>query len=220
MKAQARWLIIIVLLALGVERVLSNAYLEEIAQSVSVAMLRTRQAHEKPAAAATVDTLAAPKKVAAVEKGGRDDSPEAPWADGYAAEAEAPPQPVLVPVPVLTPPLQPVATPPRPAILPDFSKQQGHEEREHHHLKFNKCRDSGEAYAAAYFITAEHLFNQFTDYNLTWVNCEMGSFIMMNQRAHPQRDANGSYTQSLDVLDYSVGTSLPCPALPCPLDLT
>ena len=45
---------------------------------------------------------------------------------------------------------------------------------------------------------------QFTDYNLTWVNCEMASFIMMNGRATPSRNVNGSLVQSLDVLDFSV----------------
>jgi galactose-1-phosphate uridylyltransferase len=30
-----------------------------------------------------------------------------------------------------------------------------------------------------YLITKEHLIYQKTDANLTWVNCEMGSFIMM-----------------------------------------
>ena len=72
-------------------------------------------------------------------------------------------------------------------VIPDFSKQQGREEKDDLYLPFHKCRDSGEAYSAAYLITAEHLKYQFTDYNLTWVNCEMGSFIMMNQRAHPQK---------------------------------
>ena len=30
------------------------------------------------------------------------------------------------------------------------------------YLKFHKCRDAGEAYAASYLITKEHLINQFT----------------------------------------------------------
>jgi hypothetical protein len=32
----------------------------------------------------------------------------------------------------------------------------------------------------------------------------MGSFIMMNQRARPERNVNGSVTQTLDILDFSV----------------
>ena len=36
--------------------------------------------------------------------------------------------------------------------------------------KLQRCRDSGEAYSASYLITKQHLLEQFTDYNLTWVN--------------------------------------------------
>ena len=70
--------------------------------------------------------------------------------------------------------------------------------------KLQRCRDSGEAYSAAYLITREHLLEQFTDYNLTWVNCEMGSFIFLNGRANPMKDVNGSILQTVDVLDFSV----------------
>lgn len=70
--------------------------------------------------------------------------------------------------------------------------------------KLHRCRDAGEAYSASFLITREHLLEQFTDYNLTWVNCEMGSFIFMNGRANPQKDVNGSLLQTLDVLDFSV----------------
>ena len=59
--------------------------------------------------------------------------------------------------------------------------------------------DSGEAYSASFLTTKEHLLYQFTGYNLTWVNCEMGSFIMMETKKE-----NGSIVQSLDVLDFSV----------------
>ena len=72
------------------------------------------------------------------------------------------------------------------------------------YLKLHKCKDAGEVYSAAYLIHKTHLLEQFTDYNLTWVNCEMGSFIMMNQRADPNKNVNGSLTQSLDVFDFSV----------------
>jgi hypothetical protein len=68
----------------------------------------------------------------------------------------------------------------------------------------HRCRDAGEAYSASYLITKEHLLYQFTDYNLTWVNCEMGSFIMMNGRADPSKNVNGSILQTIDVLDLSV----------------
>jgi hypothetical protein len=67
-----------------------------------------------------------------------------------------------------------------------------------------RCKDGGEAYSASYLIHKEHLLYQHTAYNLTWVNCEMGSFIMMNGRANPSKDVNGSIMQSIDVLDLSV----------------
>jgi hypothetical protein len=70
--------------------------------------------------------------------------------------------------------------------------------------KLLKCKDGGEAYSAAYLITKEHLLYQFTDYNLTWVNCEMGSFIMMGSRVNPFKENNGSLLMSQDVLDFSV----------------
>ena len=70
--------------------------------------------------------------------------------------------------------------------------------------KLQRCRDAGEAYSASWLIAKEHLMYQFTDYNLTWVNCEMGSFIYMNGRANPQKNVNGSLLQSVDVLDFSV----------------
>lgn len=79
---------------------------------------------------------------------------------------------------------------------PGLSKQHKDDSR---YMRFYKCRDSGEAYSAAYLTTKEHLLNQFTGYNLTWVNCEMGSFIMMESKKE-----NGSMVQSLDVLDFSV----------------
>jgi hypothetical protein len=85
----------------------------------------------------------------------------------------------------------------------DFGDQT-EEERLPHYWKLHKCRDGGEVYSAAYLIHKEHLLYQFTDYNLTWVNCEMASFIMMNGRATPSRNVNGSLVQSLDVLDFSV----------------
>lgn len=53
-------------------------------------------------------------------------------------------------------------------------------------------------------ITREHLIYQKIDANLTWVNCEMGSFIIMNGRANPQKNINGSIVQSLDIFDFSM----------------
>merc|ERR1711907_374894 len=58
---------------------------------------------------------------------------------------------------------------------PGLSNQHANDKR---YLRFYKCMDSGEAYSASFLTTKEHLLYQFTGYNLTWVNCEMGSFIM------------------------------------------
>lgn len=86
--------------------------------------------------------------------------------------------------------------------LPDMSHQS---KEESNYLKLHKCRDGGEAYSASYLITKEHLRYQNTAYNLSWVNCEMGSFIMMNGNANPQKsNINGTIIQSLDVLDFAV----------------
>ena len=42
-------------------------------------------------------------------------------------------------------------------------------------LNLQYCYDSGEAYSASYLISKEHLLHQFTNQNLSWVNCEMVS---------------------------------------------
>lgn len=72
--------------------------------------------------------------------------------------------------------------------------------------KFHKCLDGGEAYSASYLISSEHLKYQFTSYNLSRVNCEMGSFIMMNPRRNKMinHNLNGTVVQTIDVLDFSV----------------
>jgi hypothetical protein len=67
-------------------------------------------------------------------------------------------------------------------------------------LTMQKCKDANEAYSASYLISREHIMYQNTGYNLTWVNCEMGSFIMMYRKG-PE---NGTLLQSVDVLDFSV----------------
>lgn len=76
--------------------------------------------------------------------------------------------------------------------------------RESHKPLFQRCKDGGEAYSAAYLIHKEQLVEQKTDHNLTWVNCEMASFIMMNGRVDPRRNRTGSILQTVDVLDFSV----------------
>ena len=69
---------------------------------------------------------------------------------------------------------------------------------------FHRCLDAGEAYSASYFMTKQHLLEHKTDYNLTWVNCEMGSLIMVNQGRRSAVGAIGGIVQSLDMLDFSV----------------
>ena len=52
--------------------------------------------------------------------------------------------------------------------LPLGLKYQADEEK--NYLKLHKCRDPGEAYAASYLITKDHLINQFTgiDVMINW----------------------------------------------------
>lgn len=87
--------------------------------------------------------------------------------------------------------------------MPDGLRFQSRDEKDF--LTLHKCREAGEAYAAAYLTTREHFLEHFTGYNLTWVNCEMASFIMITSiRGDLNREKNGTIMQSLDVLDYSV----------------
>ena len=70
------------------------------------------------------------------------------------------------------------------------------------YLQLHKCGDMGEAYAAAYLTTREHLQYQNTHYNLSMVNCEMGSFIMLFRGRREVE--NATIIMALDVLDYSI----------------
>jgi len=79
---------------------------------------------------------------------------------------------------------------------------------EKNYLKLHKCRDGGEAYAAAYLTTKEHLLYQNTAFNLSMVNCEMGSFIMMYS---PKRSNDEPF-----ILDGSVMIMIPSMATPNP----
>lgn len=85
-----------------------------------------------------------------------------------------------------------------------LSANQGYIDDSKEFISLRKCADSFEAYSASYLITKEHLTYQFTGYNLSFVNCEMGTFIMTRQRSDPFKNMNGSIVQSKDVLDYSV----------------
>ena len=85
-------------------------------------------------------------------------------------------------------------------------QRQSKEEREY--LKYHKCADPAEAYGASYFITKEYMLRTKVEkFNLTWVNCEMGSFVFMkrlNGNTVHHKNVSGVAIQSLDVLDFSV----------------
>ena len=74
------------------------------------------------------------------------------------------------------------------------------------------CKDRNEAYSASYLVTKEHFLNQFTAFNLSWVNCEMGSYVMMYQTLLKngkivdlkETNGNGTLIQSIDVIDLAV----------------
>lgn len=87
--------------------------------------------------------------------------------------------------------------------LPNMANQRGSFEVEN--LKLHLCNSVNEAYSAAYLTTAKHMLTV-RDYNLTWVNCEMASFLHMKDgpRNADQARTEGTVMQSLDVLDFSV----------------
>jgi hypothetical protein len=65
-------------------------------------------------------------------------------------------------------------------VLPAGLRNQSREEVGY--LKLHKCADVGEAYSASYLITREHLLEQFTGYNLTWVNCKSNKSAILLPR--------------------------------------
>ena len=74
-------------------------------------------------------------------------------------------------------------------------------------LKLHLCNSVFEAYSASYLTTREHMLDvKSEDYNLTWVNCEMASFIHMkhSNNFYSNPHGKGMIMQSLDVLDFSV----------------
>jgi hypothetical protein len=87
------------------------------------------------------------------------------------------------------------------SIQYDMSQQTKEEEN---YLKFHRCNNEGEVYAAAYLITKEHLLQHSISANLSEVNTELASFIMFNTRASKNEIRPGTMTQSLDILDFSV----------------
>jgi predicted ATP-grasp superfamily ATP-dependent carboligase len=78
---------------------------------------------------------------------------------------------------------------------------------EKENLKLHLCNGVFEAYSASYLTTRAHMMHVSSEsYNLTWVNCEMASFIHMKEGksffSNPY--AEGMIVQALDVLDFSV----------------
>lgn len=96
--------------------------------------------------------------------------------------------------------------------LPDMTQQKGLFEANNLHLHL--CNGVFEAYSASYLTTSHHLLATSSEsYNLSWVNCEMASFVHMKEsraftgpRSGPQviNQQHGLILQSLDVLDYAV----------------
>eukprot|EP01040_Poterioochromonas_malhamensis_P009990 gene9990-10856_t len=89
--------------------------------------------------------------------------------------------------------------------LPDMTRQKAMYEKEN--LKIHLCNAVFEAYSASYLTTKEHMLAVASEsYNLSWVNCEMASFIHMKEsnRFYKSPNHHGVIMQSLDVLDFSV----------------
>ena len=90
----------------------------------------------------------------------------------------------------------------------DMSRQKGAHEKDF--LKLHVCNEVFEAYSASFLTTKQHLIAvDSLGYNLSWVNCEMASFIHMKDVKGPSalktpQRIEGLIMQSLDVLDFSV----------------
>ena len=88
---------------------------------------------------------------------------------------------------------------------PDYTHQNAPYEKDE--PKLHLCNGVFEAYSAAYLTTRQHIINVKSEgFNLSWVNCEMASFIHMRESKSFYRDPKGEgmIMQSLDVLDFSV----------------
>lgn len=72
-------------------------------------------------------------------------------------------------------------------------------------LKLHLCNTVFEAYSGSYLTTKAHMLTV-QDYNLSWVNCEMASFLHMRggQKVYTNPHSEGMMAMSLDVLDFSV----------------
>lgn len=72
-------------------------------------------------------------------------------------------------------------------------------------LKLHLCNTVYEAYSGAFLTTRAHMLTV-KDHNLTWVNCEMASFLHMKAGLMSLENprSEGTIMQALDVLDFSV----------------
>ena len=78
-----------------------------------------------------------------------------------------------------------------PKALPDMSQQKGI--FEHENLKLHLCNAVFEAYSASYLTTKAHMISVKSEsFNLTWVNCEMASFIHMRDSRAFYKNPQGS----------------------------
>ena len=66
--------------------------------------------------------------------------------------------------------------------------------------------DEGEAYAAAYLITKEHLLNHRIEHDLASANTELASFIVFDNsnNENNKKIRSGTITMALDVFDFSI----------------
>ena len=70
---------------------------------------------------------------------------------------------------------------------------------EEKYLRFHKCLERGEAFAASYFITTKYLRKlKLATLNYKTVNCAKASWLAMTKKG------DGTVTMTLDVLDLSV----------------
>ena len=75
--------------------------------------------------------------------------------------------------------------------LPDMSQQKG--VFEHENLKLHLCNAVFEAYSASFLTTRAHMISVKSEsFNLSWVNCEMASFIHMRDSRAFYKNPHGS----------------------------
>jgi len=85
--------------------------------------------------------------------------------------------------------------------LPDMSQQKG--VFEHENLKLHLCNAVFEAYSASFLTTRAHMISVKSEsFNLTWVNCEMASFIHMRDSRAFYKNPHGSGKEIIPEICY------------------